>query len=58
MCTIMPIDFKAFQHDIFAYMYFQNCTESVQGRAVVKNIRYFKVFHKVFAIVALAYIGI
>ena len=31
----MSIDFKAFQHDIFAYIYFQNCTVSVQGREVV-----------------------
>ena len=31
----MPIDFKAFQHENFAYIEFQNCTESVQGRAVV-----------------------
>ena len=31
----MPIDFKAFQHDIFAYIKFQNCTDSVQGREVV-----------------------
>ena len=31
----MPIDFKPFQHEIFAYIEFQNCTESVQGRAVV-----------------------
>ena len=31
----MPIDFKSFQHDIFAYISFQNCTESVEGSAVV-----------------------
>ena len=31
----MPIDFKAFQHYIFSYtIQFQNCTVSVQGRAV------------------------
>ena len=31
----MPIGFKAFQHEIFAYILFQYCTLSVQGRAVV-----------------------
>ena len=31
----MSIDFKVFQHDIFVYIYFQNCTVSVQERAVV-----------------------
>ena len=55
----MPIDFKALQHDIFAYVYliselYNKCTR--QGSSLKHLI--FQIINKVFAIIALAYIGI